>query len=349
MEILYIFLIPVIGLGIATTYTDIVSHKIENRTILLALTISLIMNLIIAFSGITTAKYILHFSSNFVLSVIIGFWAWHAKMWSAGDAKLFIAFVSLVPLIFYSRSFFNYFPSLVLLINTFVPYFVYGSFKITKKYRNKLKLKFLKKIKPLKIFDFFIRLFALHWFAGLFLKFIGLEGDIILIIFLMMVFSRVVNKVKYSKYFIPLFAGLRLLLDKSIFSYSFIYRYVLIVFLIFIIRHFIYNTSKNFFSKNIRIPNLKKGMVLAEGIFKVGDKYRNKRPKREMPEIIKASPEGLSESDIRLVKALYNQKKIKFKSVKVQETLPFAPFMFFGVILTILARGIFINLLYLFF
>ncbi len=68
------------------------------------------------------------------------------------------------------------------------------------------------------------------------------------------------------------------------------------------------------FSKEISIKYLKPSMV-------IGD---NK---------ISAEPEGLTKSDIRKL------KKMKLKKVRVCQTLPFAPFMFLGVILTLIAKG----------
>ncbi len=92
--------------------------------------------------------------------------------------------------------------------------------------------------------------------------------------------------------------------------------------------------SKAFVSE-IGILKIKKGMILAGPVYqKVGSK--KKVVDLEHP------AEGLTEKDVKTLLKLYRGKKIDAK-LKVHQTLPFAPFMFGGAILTILLRGNFIS------
>jgi len=62
---------------------------------------------------------------NFSIALIIAFLMWRFKAWAAGDAKLFMVYSLLIPLKYYWKSYLAYFPSFVLLINIFIPIFIY--------------------------------------------------------------------------------------------------------------------------------------------------------------------------------------------------------------------------------
>jgi len=62
---------------------------------------------------------------NAAIALVVAFLIWRFKFWAAGDAKLFIVYSLLIPLGYYWKSYFHYFPSFVLLINIFVPVFLY--------------------------------------------------------------------------------------------------------------------------------------------------------------------------------------------------------------------------------
>ena len=47
----------------------------------------------------------------------------------------------------------------------------------------------------------------------------------------------------------------------------------------------------------------------------------------------------LTEEDIEKIQNLYKKGKIKFKTIKIAKTVPFAPFMFLGVLLTYILQG----------
>jgi hypothetical protein len=57
---------------------------------------------------------------NVALAILLAFGLWWFGLWAAGDAKLFIALVALLPLSTYRNAYWPYFPSYVLLFNTFL-------------------------------------------------------------------------------------------------------------------------------------------------------------------------------------------------------------------------------------
>lgn len=121
MPIVNYFLISVaLLIGALTTYEDIKFGKIRNRWILIGLVIGIGTQLGLI-GSIFSGDYILKVYLNAGVALLLGYLIWRFNGWSAGDAKLFFVFSLLLPLKFYGRSFLPVFPSLVILINTFVP------------------------------------------------------------------------------------------------------------------------------------------------------------------------------------------------------------------------------------
>ncbi len=123
--LIYYFLPIIISLAIITSYEDIKIGKIRNKWILTALIFSFFINLFLFLTNNITGKEIIDLSINFGITIIFAFVLWNFKFWSAGDGKLFIAYASLIPVIFYSAPFINIFPSFNLFINTIIPFFIY--------------------------------------------------------------------------------------------------------------------------------------------------------------------------------------------------------------------------------
>jgi Flp pilus assembly protein protease CpaA len=84
--------------GVLTSYTDIKYKRAYNKTILAFIAIGI---------GIQTASVILdttifpHTMANFVMTVAVSLLFYALKIWAAGDAKVFIAMVLLIPLPMY--------------------------------------------------------------------------------------------------------------------------------------------------------------------------------------------------------------------------------------------------------
>jgi hypothetical protein len=98
------------------------------------------------------------------------------------------------------------------------------------------------------------------------------------------------------------------------------------------------------FGKRVEIADLKPGMVLLEGVYEKDGNLEKK--KLFFPSMINAfqdiktkyvfslSSKGLSKGDISLIKSRNRQGRAKFHSLLTQETLPFAPLLFVGTLLT---------------
>jgi len=159
---------------------------------------------------------------------------------------------------------------------------------------------------------------------------------------------------------------MRLLVDRSIYSLSYLSEFVLIVLFFIIIRKVLFDFGFHAFTKKVRIDRLKPGMIPAETIRMEdsGDSRDSRNGKDDMyikeegkyikeeynimgrsadnkKLIVRYRPEGLSEKEIKELKRLQKSKMFDFRSIRVYETLPFAPFMFAGVILVV-AAGFFV-------
>jgi len=130
---LYVFLPMILLIGLISSYTDIKYQKISNKLILVGMSYAILVNISLAIysflSRSSNTFIILNYYSNYlingIIAVILSFFMWKYKIWKGGDAKLFFAFVFLLPLSTYSNNYIDIFPALVLLINIFIPLAVF--------------------------------------------------------------------------------------------------------------------------------------------------------------------------------------------------------------------------------
>jgi len=77
------------------------------------------------FSGALASGILFQIFLNSLIALLAGYLLWYFSLWSAGDAKLFFVFSFLLPIKYYWRTELPYFPSFVILINTFVPLLIF--------------------------------------------------------------------------------------------------------------------------------------------------------------------------------------------------------------------------------
>jgi hypothetical protein len=139
--IIDILFLPVLFfIGAIASYQDFYCGKIKNKWIILGLvwgggvfavftTWNLAANFLLDIWGIQLPvilwAYILKVLLNALIALAAGYFLWYFDVWAAGDAKLFFIFALLLPLKYYWRSALPYFPSAVLLINTFIPIIIF--------------------------------------------------------------------------------------------------------------------------------------------------------------------------------------------------------------------------------
>jgi hypothetical protein len=352
MEEVLLFLPCILILGIITSYTDIKYGKIKNKWVLLGLAYSFLAYLsLIAVYSINPAtivrwQYLLEVLTNFLFSLLLGFGLWYFKIWTAGDGKLFIAYSALIPLSVYSNGYQKWVPSTTLFLNTFIIGFIAMSIllfsKLTYSKLSKLFKSFLNDlINPKKIFETAIILFAIFWIAKLVLSIFGVGKNIFLMIILtILIFSFIHDKI--GKRAILLFLAivlLRFAVDKSIYSLAFLGNFVVLLFIWTALNQLfgggILNLGQEIFSRDIGINELNEGMILVDTIAIKGKKLEIK-PKQIFgmrKGLIDEEAEGLTEEQIKKLRSS------GIKRVRVAQTIPFAPLLFLGAMLTIIAKG----------
>lgn len=351
----YWFLPGIILLGILTTYTDLKEGKIKNKHIIMALAYSFITYSILIFLSLGTirAGYFIELLIMCFLSLIIGFIVWYAGLWTAGDAKLFLAYSSLVPLSVYKYGHIPYFDSTNILINTFIPIFLFLFIILLFRTELKQKLFFLKKaFMPKPILEVAIFLFAFGWLIKVLFYFIKLPSNyflVIFVLFLLMTFLEKLTSLNPLKLTI-IIGVLRLIFDyHSIFSLTFLTEFLSLLLAFVLLRFFILHIGFYFLTKEMDIKLLKPRMVPAEAVYEEKGRYKKEElifyslfsymeeQTRKRKYLIGPTSEGLTEENVIKLKRL--EKKLGFEHIRIQQTTPFAPYMFFGALLTIALKG----------
>jgi len=136
-----------------------------------------------------------------------------------------------------------------------------------------------------------------------------------------------------------------LIVNRNIYIIDF-FKYFLILFIFWIlVKGFILDLSKKLFFKKVKITELEKGMIPIEAIIKKEKKYKKEKHnlllflKNENDYLFDIMPEGLTKDDIIKIKRLLKNGKLKFRNMKIHQTIPFAPFIFLGTIITMLVQG----------
>lgn len=321
--------------------------------------------------------YFLDVSINFSASILASYLFWQYKLWSAGDAKFFILSSLLLPLEFYSNGLLPYFPSSALLINIFLPISLFLILKIILEIAVNFR-KFIaseagfieehwSKIK-LEISSFWNHKRRILIFGGTFLLtflFIplvkyqtilmlpsnfGVMFSVFLIFYFLQSYtSEMLEIFLKKKWFLPsmfLFVVSYFILGLLYFSDLLIFALVVTIEIgtVFLVALTVFDRLSNFYIGQkevtaVGIKDLRSRMVISEEFVKniQGDKELKSR-------LGDLYPEGLTEEQVGVLKKWFLENN-QFKVVPVYKTFSFAPYIFIGVIVTMLLKQ---SLLHLF-
>lgn len=350
-KMLEIFIIPLILLGLYTSYTDITLGKIRNKAILAStiysLTIYLTITAFFAFNILSAnIQFLTETFTNMLSAAALGFFFWYFGLWHAGDGKLFTAYALLIPISIYQIGYLPYFPAFTILVNTFFPVFIFLVINIAF-HSSSIKFKLIKEsLTPRFMLETLLSIFVMLWpLEYLASKNIYMNFFLIILIYYIvyMVAGKLINDRMLAALIILAIA--RLMIDKTYHSHNYAI-FIFTLFAIFIIlRVIILNLGFSSFTKKVLIKDLRPGMILAETIYKEDEKVKKKKKlffsilsyMLESESIIKEQ-EGITEDNIKNLKKL-SKEHADLKDVYIHETLPFAPFMFTGVLITLFIRG----------
>ncbi len=337
------FFFPII-LGLIISYEDFKESLIKNKYIVILIIYGILFQLSFGIFTVVFLKFM-------IFSFFISFLFWHLGLWSAADGKLFFALSLILPTSLYVRS------SLITdyLTNVFVPIFLFiTAFLLIRSKRKVIEESLKHTFKP---YNFLIISVIFIGFASLLAKLFGFFGIptnfLIYIIFMFIAYEILIHffTAKIEMFFI-LLAIIRIIIDyKEIYTISFLYNFTITVVLFLFFRFFILRLAFKSYTKNVKINNLEEGMILAEGIV-------NKKGKIEKLNLFQSSLiqtlqqkkykyihelGEITKEDIKKIKKLKKNNKIKFDDILVYQKQPFAIFLLVGYILTILFNGSFVS------
>ncbi len=355
-----IFEIVAIGVVLAVclyvSYTDIRYKKIGNIYTYGLVLLGLVGQGVFIYRGATTLAQALWL---LVGGLAVAFLMYYLGIWSPGDSKLFWGVCVALPPTLYGLGMWRY-PPFLIAVNTFVPYFLIMMVVILAQTSWQQKWQVLKDILSPKFLLRFglsmISFTGLSTLLNLLLPFnLDYFSAIILFVVLFSVFDQFVDKNKQFYFLLPLslaaiWPALR---DPTYFLTTL--GITTGVFLVF--RFFVAQLGDYLFVKEINVNELKKGVVPANIIVRdEAGHYQAQeisftsfisiasRP-RKGEVVMDITPEGLSEAKVGELKELAAQGHFAGfgNKVKVQESIPFAPIVLIGVVLTILSRGVFVE------
>jgi preflagellin peptidase FlaK len=366
---IYLILIKIISLIIVVTaciyatYTDVRYRKISNKLTYSLISIAILINLIYLIIG---EESIIIFTRNFIITLIASFIMYYTGLWSPGDSKLFLAVAILIPIDYFKYYLMPSYPSLAILINSFIPGFISLVLFILIKTSLKQKLKSMKRTFNMKFLLEFLLTYFIFFSAGtviinLLFRVTNIVQNFFFIITVYILFFYVLDNYVPQKYhrliysFFFIVAIINIIVMFKVSEYislkEYIFSFVISFFLFLIFRFFFLDLSKFVFIKEKNIKEVREGDVPVEMIFKSEDGYYKSeigyfslisqiRKTSKNKEIIGHRPEGLSRNDIRLIKKV--SLSGCFNTLKIQKSIHFALFILIGVLISLLARGNFI-------
>lgn len=314
-------------------------------------------------------SYIIAVFVNFLASVMCGYLIWRNQLWSAGDAKFFIMLSFLLPLRFYENGYLPYFPSSALLINIFIPIFLFLIFRMVMEAIMNFRKFFAEeaasimvtyaraKEKALNMMRHKRRILAVagaFFITSFFIPFVkyqtifSLSSHVIAVIAALFVFyfsqkylHDVMEELSKKRNFIPiamLFIGTYFLFGLLYFRESLILgiKITLEAGIVFFLLFFIFRRISDFYIKQndvtiIAAKDLKPRMVISEELAKIIESDASFS--QELGELY---PEGISDEQAAALKEWFlKQGKIY---VPIYKTFSFAPYIFAGAIITIVLK-----------
>ncbi|RKY00556.1 hypothetical protein DRP77_11300 [Candidatus Poribacteria bacterium] len=353
------------------SYTDLKEGRIYNICTFPLIWGGVLAQIIYALIGVETVKSALGITLGGGAISFLMFWA---GALAPGDAKLIWGLSMILPPSLFEavpRSTRLSFPPAVLIINILSIYFIFALSLALIKSKRKQKLAAIRSIVSSPSLPRGIGLYILNLLSFLALSSclfylfnyllgirLGGVGRLAFVIFLYYILNKLADRYlpggRYAVYALlfPPFVGL-LLAFPSLFS-SILRSSLIIVgiYLIvsFFLRYFVLSLDWLTLSKPVSIYQLREGMIPAEKIVKVEERgkvvYRKSASSRQAngEVIISPSPEGLSSEEIARLRKLADEGHFKEfgDRIVIQRSLPFAPFILAGLILTVLFKGPFL-------
>ena len=357
------FLIPLFVIGTICSWTDIKYGKIKNKWVglgfvwVLVLYLSLFVYNYFFIHQPENVGYLKDMVINGIISLGLGYILWNLKFMAAGDAKLFALYSFLIPPEFYAKSYYLYFPSFVLLVNIFIPIFLFLTVKAIGFAASRIFV-WLKEVKPerffervniLKFWQLTFKLLKMYIFFSLVFIVLqvvmnrsgGLLGGLspggnstylfLFLFFAYRLFFRLVSKNKFISFGVVL-AGIGcsaylLLSGQSAVLLNTVKLSIIFMTAIGVISRLLDYYIEHREVRKVDVQDLKEGMFLsAKGL----DEELRK----------KIGGSGKSELNLEQVELIRDFLKDKpAKELNIYKTFAMAPFVFLGALITVLTSS----------
>lgn len=358
-------------IGTITSREDFHYGRIRNKWMLLALGYSVILTVLASLflfaNGMSLSKtYLIQYALNIAFAFLLGVIIWVAGLWSAGDAKLFLAFAALMPLSVYQQGYVQSFPAFTILVNTLVPMFVVYTVAALLRTTLKQKIAVLREVAaPAAVVRSMLIIFAFSWGGYLVARWIAAHSPLVNTVVAMLcgviVLGYLLGKMGVDMAKVAgVVAAIALLTDyRNIATSHFLLSFALTFVLAWFVRQFVLHLGYGVFSHPVFIEDLKPGMLPAENFLQLGERgivFRKKKvlhfgflsdfmEKTEGNLLFKAVREGIAREEAEKARKFHSERFLRHHTVRIYQTMPFAPFLFGGALLTFLAQGSIIALL----
>lgn len=325
-------------IGILATITDFREKKIYNKTIIYGVIVSFILY-IVMWKQIDM-ELIKNYVINLSISILISFLFFYFKIWAAGDAKLFIAMIIMIPFELYEVDLSNIFPGIYLLIIIFSIAFLYvvmetiflwakDSEKFQKLKTIKFNIKTIKDWLEKYFMGYFIILLINNIIYLLFPTFQEKNGALMLVCnMLILIFIYRIIQNKKQTIIVTTISIIFNIIYYIIMKFN-IYQINIKMFIIVISIMIFRDISEKYNYECIKIENLKPRMILSYGSVL---KFYSSRIKGLPKHTTETTDSRLTNDEVNSIKRWSKSSKGD-DSIVVVRHMPFAPFMLIGEII----------------
>jgi hypothetical protein len=254
----------------------------------------------------------------------------------------------------YSQGYFPYFPSFTIFINTFIPVALLLALLAILKTSLEDKLGVMRKaFRPEMVANVFMFVVGFGWLIRTASGYLALPQNYFLNVIVLFLLYEMLSKVLPFRKILFAVTGIALVLGyETMLTLEFLQSMLYLFVLFLLLRYFILYLGFYAFSRSIPVKELKPGMVLSEGITRETDREgRHWKSEIVLPTVFSIlthaktgflygkESRGLSEEEVREIKEMHKRKKFGFDEIRVHETVPFAPFLFAGTLVTMALQG----------
>jgi hypothetical protein len=272
----------------------------------------------------------------------VSFILYYFNIWSAGDGKLFFVYAALLPLGFYSSEIYYPFPSFNLIVNLFIPFFLFIIIKYLLLIKKDEVVTLLKNTLDIKkIFFICIGIFLISWVIQIGLSYLNISNTFLNYSLAFIVFGQIKNLKKNNEKLILILliilSVIRILFDRYVLTARFLSEFLAFLFIIIIINSFVdYALKKSIIY--VKSGNLKEGMALNYDELKKEIKILYDEKAAKNHPLYSLNKNVVDKEFIEISKNRKDKlnQKLKFP---VYERIAFAHILFIGVIITIITKG----------